>query len=122
MAEDHVDFSLLTNNFNTRTFKAGETIFSAGDTGKEMYIVKSGSVEIRHNGRTLETVGPQGVFGEMAIIDGAARSASAAAAADSEVVTLNERQFVYLVGETPYFAVNVMRVMAARLRATTAAT
>jgi CRP/FNR family cyclic AMP-dependent transcriptional regulator len=121
MADDNVDFSLLTSNFQARAIKAGEVIFEVDEVGKELYLVKSGRVEIRVDGRTLEIIEAQGVFGEMAIIDGAKRSATAVAATDCELVPLNERQFLFLVGETPFFALNVMRVMSRRLRHTTSA-
>lgn len=121
MADHHVDFSILTNNFGSRHFKAGDVIFSAGETGRELFIVKSGEVEIRRNGKVLETVGEQGVFGEMAVIDGSPRSAGAFGKTDGEVVPLTQKQFLFLIGETPHFALNLMRVMSQRLRETTAA-
>jgi CRP-like cAMP-binding protein len=60
-----------------------------------------------------------GIFGELAIVDGAPRSLSATAATDCDVVRIDEKRFRYLVQETPYFAQEVMRVMAERLRAAT---
>ena len=50
------------------------------------------------------------------MIDGGARSASAVARTDSRVVRLDEKRFQFLVQQTPNFAVQVMRIMAARLR------
>jgi CRP/FNR family cyclic AMP-dependent transcriptional regulator len=56
------------------------------------------------------------IFGEMALIDASARSASAVAATDAAVVPIGEKQFLFLVSRTPYFALNVMRVLVRRLR------
>jgi CRP-like cAMP-binding protein len=53
----------------------------------------------------------------MALIDSAPRSATAIAATDVQLVPVGEKQFAFLVSQTPYFALNVMRVMARRLRA-----
>jgi hypothetical protein len=57
------------------------------------------------------------IFGEMALIDNAPRSATAIAASDAKLVPVSEKQFLFLISNTPYFALNVMRVMARRLRA-----
>ena len=53
----------------------------------------------------------------MALIDAAPRSATAIAATDVTLVPVGEKQFLFLVSQTPYFALNVMRVLARRLRA-----
>ena len=58
------------------------------------------------------------IFGEMALIDNQPRSATAVAVTDVELVPVSEKQFLFLVGQTPYFALKVMRVLAQRLRAT----
>ena len=68
------------------------------------------------HGRILETVEPGGIFGEMALIDKQERSASARAKSESKVVPIDQRRFLYLVANTPFFAVEVMEVMASRLR------
>ena len=56
------------------------------------------------------------IFGEMALIDDEPRSATAVAITDVELVPISEKQFVFLVSQTPYFALKVMRVPAQRLR------
>ena len=58
------------------------------------------------------------IFGEMALIDNEPRSATAIAVTDVELVAVTEKQFLFLVGQTPYFALKVMRVLAQRLRVT----
>ena len=79
--------------------------------------VQSGEVEIRLGNRVLETLPQYSIFGEMALIDTAPRSATAIAASDARLVPVSEKQFLFLISNTPYFALNVMRVMARRLRA-----
>jgi CRP-like cAMP-binding protein len=58
------------------------------------------------------------IFGEMALIDNEPRSATALAITDVELVPISEKQFLFLVSQTPYFALKVMRILAQRLRAT----
>jgi CRP/FNR family transcriptional regulator, cyclic AMP receptor protein len=53
----------------------------------------------------------------MALIDTAPRSATAVAASDVKLVPVTEKQFLFLISNTPHFALNVMRIMARRLRA-----
>jgi CRP/FNR family transcriptional regulator, cyclic AMP receptor protein len=79
--------------------------------------VQSGEVEIRLGNRLLETLSQYSIFGEMALIDNAPPSATAIAATDVKLVSVSEKQFLFLISNTPYFALNVMRVMARRLRA-----
>ena len=114
-----LDFSLLTADHPSQRVAAGEVIFSLGDTAGGMFVVKSGQVELRLGSRLLETVGPNGIFGEMALVDGGSRSATAVAISDADVVPLSEKRVLFLIGETPYFALNLLGTVAARLRATT---
>ena len=55
---------------------AGEAIYSEGETPKAMYVVKSGEVELKVRGKSLEVVGADGFFGEMALIDQGRRAAT----------------------------------------------
>jgi CRP-like cAMP-binding protein len=64
----------------------------------------------------METLSGGGVFGEMALIDGSPRSATVRAKTDCEVAPINEKTFLFLVHETPFFAIAVMRTLADRLR------
>ena len=117
MSGDEVDFSLLLRpEVPTRNFAAGETIFSEGEPGDEFFVVVRGKVEIRSGDRRLETLGPKGIFGEMALIDDSPRSATVVALTDVTVAPIKENQFLFLVRNTPFFALRVMRVLAYRLR------
>ena len=97
-------------------FDAGQTIFAEGQSGKHMYIVRSGSVDILINERVVETIGPNAIFGEMAVVDGTPRSGTARAQTACELAPIDQRTFILMVDEAPYFALNVMRVMVNRLR------
>ncbi len=102
----------------TVNFAHGGVVFVKGDRGEYAYLVRSGEVEIRDAGHALEVIGPGGLFGEMALIDGGPRSASAVASKATELVVIDRRAFVTLIGEVPDFAITVMQLLAHRLRAT----
>jgi CRP/FNR family transcriptional regulator, cyclic AMP receptor protein len=117
MSDDEVDFGLLLRpEVPTRNFGKGDTIFSEGDRGDDFFVVVRGKVEIRSGDRRLETVGPKGIFGEMALIDASPRSATAVALTDVTVAPIKEKQFLFLVRHMPMFGLRVMRVLAKRLR------
>lgn len=101
---------------DVETFPAGQTIFSEGTNGEVMYVVKEGEVEVRVHGGIVETVGPGGILGEMALIDRNPRSATAVAKTDCTLVPVTEARFKFLVQQVPAFSLEVMRVMASRLR------
>jgi CRP/FNR family cyclic AMP-dependent transcriptional regulator len=112
-------FAVLTgNNIETKFIKAGSVIFREGDEAHELFVIKSGQVRIQLGNRTLAELSANDVFGEMALIDNEPRSATALAVTDVELVAVSEKQFLFLVGQTPYFALKVMRVLAQRLRVT----
>ncbi len=108
--------ALLASSGEPEVFSAGTIVFSEGDPGDRLYVVRSGAVNLSAQGRNLETVGEGGLFGEMAVIDREPRSATAVAESDCELVAIDKRRFWFLVQETPFFAEIVMRVMAERLR------
>ena len=75
-------------------------------------------MRIQIGNRIVAELTADDIFGEMALIDSEARSATAVAITDVELVPITENQFLFLVGQTPYFALNVMRTLAQRLRVT----
>ena len=118
MALAATDFQLLANaGFPPAKFKPGEVIFSEGDKGDKMYVIRSGEVvEVERDGKIVETLSGGGIFGEMALIDGSPRAATARAKTACEVAAITEKTFLFLVHETPFFAIAVMRALADRLR------
>ena len=98
------------------SFTAGDQIFAEGQPGDVMYVVHEGDVEVIVNNTVVEIVGPGGIVGEMALIDKNPRSATAVAKTDCKLVRVDAERFKYLVQQSPYFALEVMRVMAGRLR------
>jgi len=108
--------NLFLNETDPQLFKAGQTIFSEGTPGDFLYGVIEGEVEIRKGGKVVDTIGPGGIFGEMALIDHTARSATAVAKTDCKAAQINEKRFYFLVQQTPNFALHLLRVLTDRLR------
>ena len=103
-------------NEEYQSFNKGQIIFKEGDPGDQLYIVAQGQVDILFQGQLLETVEPGGILGEMALIDDAPRSAMVIARSDCVLTRISRQHFLTLVQRTPAFALQVMRIMAQRLR------
>ncbi|MGC4111676.1 MAG: cyclic nucleotide-binding domain-containing protein [Nocardioides sp.] len=108
--------AVFANAQEPREIAAGETIFAEGDTGHEMFGLIAGSVELRKGDHTVRVLEPGDTFGEMAIVSDRPRSLTAVATEASQLAAIDERTFLFLVHETPMFAVQVMRSLAERVR------
>lgn len=107
---------LFLNSQETINLPAGSVLFKEGDIGKEMYGIVEGEVALSIQGRVVRTLGPDDVFGEMALVDSSPRSATATATKDSVLAVINQHRFLFLVQETPMFALQVMSEMGSWLR------
>jgi CRP/FNR family cyclic AMP-dependent transcriptional regulator len=111
-----INVKQFANEAEPRACEAGEVIFRTWDMGSEMYVVLEGEVELTIDSKVLETLGPGEPFGEMALIDQAPRTATAIAKTPCKLVVIPERRFLFLVQRNPEFALQIMKVMADRLR------
>ena len=107
---------------HVRRFRAGETIFSAGDAGDGFYLVETGRVQIsavvgKRESRVLASIGAGDYFGEMAVLDDAPRSATASADGDTEVLFLGREEFLAVLERRPQFALSLIREFSSRMRA-----
>jgi len=107
---------LFDKDKDAELFAAGHAIFKAGDPGELMFAVLEGEVDIIINGKTVESVGPGGVFGEMALIEDRPRVAAAVVKSAARIVPVDRKRFMFLVQQNPFFALQLMAIMAARLR------
>ena len=103
-------------------FKKGEVIFLEGSQGESAYIIESGKVEISDWGeghkRVLGVLKENDIFGEMGLIDGLPRSATAMALEDSEVYVLDRSTFDILSRQNPEIVMPIFKVLSSRLRET----
>ncbi len=106
--------------FNTQSdgfaLGPGEVIFKEGEPGRDMYVILDGEVELVIAGGQFEILGPGEPFGEMALIDNSPRAASAVTRTACRLVAIPEEKFLALIQDSPYFGLQIMQVMAHRLR------
>jgi CRP/FNR family cyclic AMP-dependent transcriptional regulator len=96
---------------------AGEFLFREGYAADALYILKKGTLRVVSGSSVYETLKSGGIVGEMAIVDQRARrSASVIAGTRAELLKIDRTQFLALVANNPDFSIEVMQVMARRLR------
>jgi CRP/FNR family cyclic AMP-dependent transcriptional regulator len=103
------------------TLKRGATIFSKGDSGNSLIAVISGTVKISVSsagGRSaiLNLIGPGETFGEIAVLDGQARTADATANTDCELFVIDRREFLPFVRSHPALAMKFIELLCTRIR------
>jgi CRP/FNR family transcriptional regulator, cyclic AMP receptor protein len=116
-------FDQLCRYAKHSTLKRGATLFSKGDQGISLYAVISGSVKISissPDGRNaiLNIIGPGEIFGEIALLDGGARSTDASANTNCELFTIDKREFIPFVRSQPTLAMKFIELLCTRLRRT----
>jgi uncharacterized membrane protein len=112
-AEDRVR---LAEAVDLRRLSAGETLFQSGEPGEAMYVVKSGEVELYIKDTTgqkivLTIAGPGEVFGELALLDRGARTATAVVLTDTELLELDRDDLLLLFQKTPAAALRLLAAM-----------
>src|ERR1017187_706557 len=110
-------FGLFNNAQSIKTLAAGDVVFNEGDPGDEMYGIVEGEIQLRKTDRVIADLGVDDVFGEMALVDSSPRSATAVATTNAVLAVIDRHRFLFLVQETPMFALQVMSAMADRFRA-----
>lgn len=96
--------------------RSGDLIAIQGRPGDEAYVVVSGSVVVRRNGRKVAALQPGDVAGEMSLIDGEPRSADLIAAEDGSILVMTRRDFRGLLDSVPGLTSKVMLSLTQRLR------
>lgn len=96
--------------------KDGRVLMREGAVGREFFIVVSGSVRVERNGRKINELGPGDFLGEIALIDGGPRTATAIAAEPCRLLVLAASGFRTLVSKYPTAQGKIMKALAERLR------
>jgi CRP-like cAMP-binding protein len=99
-------------------FPAHTDIVRAGEPGSAFFVILDGSATVRRTGRRSTKLGPGEFFGEMAVLDGAERTATVTSDSDIEVMVIGRTDLLRLLETEPKLAVAMLTSMAARLRAT----
>jgi CRP-like cAMP-binding protein len=123
---DEAALELVASALRPRRFRRGEVIFHAGDPGDSLFIVAGGSVKITVADESgaipaiLTTIGIGGFFGELALLDGAQRSATAVAVDNVEALVLRRDAFDQLIDAEPRLRRALLAALAAEIRRLTA--
>jgi len=100
-----------------KKFSAGETIFNAGDVEEILYGVVKGEVELWVDGKLAEVIEEGDIFGEGALVhDDRKRFETAIARTDCQLAFLGRQHFLFVVQQTPMFALELIKSYSDRLR------
>src|SRR5258706_7894574 len=116
------DLTALAAKIRQSKLPNGQQVFAQGDEGDAMYIIEDGAVDIvAGSGKQkviLTSLFKQQYFGELSLLDGAPRSASAVASRDTALLALERDDFVEFVRRRPEAALSIMHEVGERMRAT----
>jgi CRP/FNR family transcriptional regulator, cyclic AMP receptor protein len=106
----------LAANLEEEIFPANHNIFTKGEAGHLLYILVSGSVQVHLDSISLAKLEVGAYFGEMALFDAQPRSASVTTLQPSKCLVLTRQQIHQAIRENPGIAINMIRVLVARVR------
>jgi CRP-like cAMP-binding protein len=119
------DLSRLAAVCEERQMAEGTTVFIENMPGESLFLIRNGTIRISRmfaegDEKTLVVLGPEDVFGEMAMIDGLPRSATARVAEAVDLISLKKKDFESLCRDEPVLALklvmNIVRVLTKRIR------
>ena len=115
--------STLSELLDDVRFAKGDTVFNFGDSGDALYLVRTGRVQVyvenfQGDKIPLAENEPGDIFGEISLLDGGPRTATAVAMEDTECLSLDREKLLEFVTRHPHAAIDLLTVMGRRLRAT----
>jgi len=119
------EIEYLSSIFTSTQVSNGQTVFIENMPGESLYIISHGAVQISQmlaevEEQTLIALGPGYIFGEMAVIDGGSRLATARIIEDTVLYSLNRKSFNTLVSEKPrlglQLTLNIVRIFSGKIR------
>jgi CRP/FNR family cyclic AMP-dependent transcriptional regulator len=120
---DDEEREALAQMMDCRDFKAGEVVFYYGDPGGEIFILRTGRIELfveSTEGQKLVLAEnePGDVIGELSFLDGGSRTATALAREDTQLLTMHRDRLMEFIDKHPHAAMDLLTVVGRRLRAT----
>jgi CRP/FNR family transcriptional regulator, cyclic AMP receptor protein len=98
------------------TMSAGSLIVDQGQTGREAFVVLSGQVTVRRNGKKVTTLGPGAVVGELSLLDHGPRTATVVCETDCSLFLISQRQFTGVLDTIPALSHKLLSSLAGRIR------
>jgi CRP-like cAMP-binding protein len=102
---------------NERSYKPGDVIIKEGDRAVAFFVIVEGKVEVLRGDTSVATFGPGDFFGEMALFEGYPRSSTVKAVTETKCLVLTQWDFMAELRSEPSIAVEMLPIMARRLRA-----
>ncbi|MBX7082103.1 MAG: cyclic nucleotide-binding domain-containing protein [Nannocystaceae bacterium] len=116
------DLAALARTAEERSFAAGQTIVTEGESGDELFVILSGRVVISRGGRETASLGPGEAFGEISVLDAGPRTATATAVSATDLLAITSEEFYEILYEQAEIAEGVIRMLVKRLRDASAGT
>jgi len=98
------------------TMTAGTLIVDQGQMGREAFVILSGEVLVRRNGRKVATLGPGDVVGELSLLDHGPRTATAVCETECTLLVIDQRRFLGVLDDVPAISHKLMARLASRIR------
>ena len=114
---DNAAIAQLASDFIEREFAAGDAIATEGEGGLNFFVVESGNADVSVGGNTVGTLGPGASFGEVALVDKSARSATVTATTTLRAYALPVWSFRSFAESRPEVTWKLLELLAERLRA-----
>jgi CRP/FNR family cyclic AMP-dependent transcriptional regulator len=95
---------------------AGHVLTDQGQTGREAFIIVSGSATVRRNGKKVATLGPGSVVGELSLLDHGPRTATVTTDTDTTVLVIDQRHFLAVLDDVPSLSHKLLAALAAKVR------
>jgi uncharacterized membrane protein len=120
---DDEERDALSKMMDCRDFKEGETVFHYGDPGGEIFILRSGRVQLfvesTEGQKIILSENEKGdVIGELSFLDGGSRTATALASEPTEMLVMHRDRLLGFIDKHPHAAMDLLTVVGRRLRAT----
>jgi CRP/FNR family transcriptional regulator, cyclic AMP receptor protein len=98
------------------TVKGGTTIIEQGDTGREAFVVMTGSLGVKRNGKKVASLGPGSMVGELSLLDHGPRTATVTTEGDSDLFVIDQRSFAGVLDAVPTLSHKLLASLAGRIR------
>jgi CRP-like cAMP-binding protein len=109
--------SIFRNEPTRQSFVPGDVLIREGAANDKMFVILGGELEVSVGGRPIARLGEGNVFGELSMIDKEPASGDVIALSVGEFVTLDERRFLVVATQNPFFTLGLLRLLSAKLRA-----
>lgn len=95
--------------------KAGRTLTTEGEIGREFFVIRDGQATVRRNNRKIATLGPGQYFGELSLLSRLPRNSTITADTDMDLLVLGQRELSAMIDDVPTIAHKMLEAMAKRL-------